>query len=199
MYGGSGTWPWRSMSALGVRAVGEQAHEPGRGAARGRAAAVGRVALDARAEAGRDVDDACPAGAGGPAAAGRPRARGRAARTSSSSAAPPPAGVPSSRAGKTRLRLRTSEVARAQQLGQLAEAAVRDRAARALEHEQARGVALGERLLRDQLGRQLVVVGAEVMSRSRPIAARLAGHPRQKSFFCGAAGLRRRTGRPRCS
>jgi hypothetical protein len=68
---------------------------------------------------------------------------------------------------------------------------VGERAGVALEHEEARGVALGQRLLGHELGGELEVVGAGLE------AERVAG---QNSFFWGPlAGAESGTARPRCS
>ena len=75
------------------------------------------------------------------------------------------------------------QVAGSEQLRQVAKHLVANRAALAVEHQQTGGVALGKGLLRDPLGRELVV---EV------------GGP-QNSFFCGAVAPFAGSSRLKCS
>src|SRR5438045_9466506 len=76
------------------------------------------------------------------------------------------------------------QVAGAQQLGQVGETAVLDRARRAVEHEQPARAALRERRLRDQLARQFVVEfasqhGAKFYATRRTRARRRRLSPRK--------------------
>ena len=79
------------------------------------------------------------------------------------SAAPPPGRrVPIRRAGKTRVSLTTSTIARPQQRRQLRKAAMRDAAARAIHDHQPAAAPLRGRLLRDQVVRKVEIELADV-------------------------------------
>ena len=163
MYGGSGTWPWRSMSAVGsISSASRRTSRVAVGRPSGGplALAVGRLVFDARAEAGRDVHDRAR-----PQPASRPQHRlpqlGAARADQQQLGRAPARPGPQQSRGEDAAAVQDDEVVGPEQLGQLVEAVMREPAARALEHEQPRRVALGERLLRDQLGRQLVVVRAD--------------------------------------
>ena len=90
---------------------------------------------------------------------------------SSTSAAPPPGrSQPQPRRDHARV-VDDDELAAGQLVGQLAEAPMAHLAARALEHEQARRVARFGRLLRDQLGRKVVVERRRVHPTQEAIVA----------------------------
>jgi hypothetical protein len=93
--------------------------------------------------------------------------------------------------GEDTASVRDQKVAAAKELRKLGKGAVFEGPGGAFHDEQPRGVPLGERLLSDQRGRQLEVVGGGFVVGE--------GWP-QNSFFWGlAAGAPSGTGRPRCS
>ena len=101
-------------------------------------------------------------------------------RTSRTSAAPPPGTLTDEPRREDPAAVHHQEVAGGEQVGKIAEDVVTQAARGAIEDEQARGVALGERLLGDAgLGQLVVEVGES-----------------QNSFFCGVADGGTR---PKCS
>ncbi len=77
------------------------------------------------------------------------------------------------------------EIARAQIGGQIGESAMPERTAAAVEHQHARRGAFGGRMLRDQLGRQVVVVVGGQQSRCPCGAAAVGSGSRQSAVGAG--------------
>ena len=141
-----------------------------------------------------------PAAGGGRDAPSPPRGPRSWRRTSRISASPPPGRRPRSRAGKTRLRFVTRRSPGRRSSGRSAKARCSRAPVDALEHEQPRGVALGERLLGNQLGRELEVVRAELVVRGglghRLRTASSGGWPRARCRARAGRGARRRGASP---
>ena len=118
-------------------------------------------------------------------------------RTSRISAGPPAGAAPEQAGREDAAAIRDEEVAGAEQIRQIGEAAVLDAARRAVEHQQPRRVALGERLLGNELGRQRVVVGRDLEVGVSHAGTNGRRPPYEKSFFWGVTESG--TARPRCS
>ena len=147
---------------LGVEAVEEKAD-----AAQGRRRVAGRGrprlgALDPDAQARPDVDDDPRPQASAGAHHGLPEVRLEAPHEQDLGLATArPAAEEAG--GKDAAAVRDEKVAGAEELREIGKGAVLEGAGRALEHEQPRGVPRGERLLRDELRRQLEVVRADLV------------------------------------